>query len=205
MVKHVPSFDVYVVLHIMFFMGLRISEIRALTWDDAVDLEKGKLIIFRRASSKVGKGKTFFSSPKSAKSRRALIIPALIIPMLKKIRSMTTLSKTGDLVFKSRGIKKRYQDQPLGSSTIKREKDLACQLAGLNQIDCHELRHSFASFLNNRMNVSSEDISTLLGHSTKSVTEKYYIHSYENSKEIIDAKINEFMDRYFGEGSDIGK
>jgi hypothetical protein len=32
-----------------------------------------------------------------------------------------------------------------------------------------------------------------------------YIHSYENSKEIIDAKINEFMDRYFAKGSDTEK
>jgi len=202
MVKHVPSFDVYVVLHIMFFMGMRISEIRALTWDDAVDLDKGKLTIFRRASSKVGKGKTLFSSPKSAKSRRTLIIPAFIILMLKKMRSTTTLSKTGDLVFKSRGIKKRFQDQPLGSSTVKREKDLACQLAGLPQIDNHELRHSFATFLNNRMNVSSEDISTLLGHSTKAITEKYYIHSYDTAKEIVGGKIDEYMAKYFSEDRD---
>ena len=32
-----------------------------------------------------------------------------------------------------------------------------------------------------------------MGHSTKSVTEKYYLHSYANAKKIVNEKINRYV------------
>lgn len=193
LIAYVGDLRILTIISIIFFMGLRVSEIRALSWDDSVLLEDKKMIIYRQATCKIGKKKTVFLTPKSAKSRRTLIIPDIVLALLSKVRDESECPFSGMLVFPSGFRKKKQRETPISSTMIKRRLDAAAELAGLPQIDPHELRHSFASFLNNQIQISSEDISTLMGHSTKSVTEKYYLHSYSNAKKIVNDKINRFV------------
>ncbi len=193
LISHVSDIRMLAIFSIIFFMGLRVSEIRALTWDDSVLMEDKKMIIYRQATCKIGKRKTVFLTPKSAKSRRTLMIPDIVLALLTKVRAQSKISLIGSFVFPSGFRTKRQRETPIGSTMIKRRLDAAAELAGLPQIDPHELRHSFATFLNNQVQISSEDISTLMGHSTKSVTEKYYLHSYANAKKIVNEKINRYV------------
>lgn len=161
------------------FCGLRTGELRGLTWDDSVDLEKGLIYVFKEIATI--NGSSVVLVPKSKSSQRYVPIPGFLNELLKQLRESSSFNKTGQYVFHGFNRVSKPVNAPIGVTSIRRRKLEACE-GRLPFITNHELRHSFASILNNLLGVNSQTIAELLGHSSKSVTENVYLHSSENKK-----------------------
>lgn len=194
MVSYIQNYQIFCFVVIMFFTGLRESEVRGLTWIDAFNLDERRIEVFHQAASKLGLRKTVFITPKSHNSIRSLAMPDIVHEFSKVLYHN---QESGSMVFPS----SRYPNTPLGVSTVRRAVDDACLSANLPQIDLHEIRHSYASFMSNMLKVSAQDISTALGHSTKSTTEYYYLHSYDSAQKAIADKVNKYLEDYFKKGN----
>ena len=149
----------------LFWSGLRISELRALTKKDIFNNE---LIINKRLEAKAKiKGITTL---KTASSNRRVLMPTSIIDKLKEL--------DGDLLF------------PTSETQIRRMLDKYITKSGQKKIRCHDLRHSHASFLINS-GCSIRLVSERLGHSSPSITMDYYWHLLPNEQEKVVNLINE--------------
>ena len=145
----------------LFWSGLRISELRALTHQDIKD---NYLYINKRLDSKYLKD---FTTLKTASSSRKVLMPSWII---EKIKSVCL----ENLLF------------PTSETHIRRKLNEYIKKAQVKPIRIHDFRHSHASYLfSNGINIKS--ISQRLGHSSISITLDTYVHLLPDSQnEILD-------------------
>lgn len=142
----------------LFWSGLRISELKALTNKDIINNE---LIISKRLETKAKiKGITTL---KTASSNRRVLMPSSIIEKIK------TISDDG-LIF------------PTSETQIRRKLDEYIKKSQVKKIRLHDFRHSHASFLINS-GCSIRLVSERLGHSSPSITMDYYWHLLPNEQE----------------------
>ncbi len=159
--------------------GLRVGELLGLKRKN-VNLESREIYISESASqvslSDDGKysGKIHNQSTKTRSGKR---IVALNSYAVKAISFIIDRDKNIDSVFLicTKNGTQVYQKQlnELFHEVLKKtslEKEKSCGV--------HSLRHSFATKLINN-NISTEAVSYILGHSTDSITKKYYIHDKE--------------------------
>jgi len=144
----------------LFWSGLRISELRALT---PKDIKDNYLLINKRLDSKYTKD---FTTLKTTNSQRKVLMPSWIIEKLTKIDN--------SLLF------------PTSETQIRRMLDKYIAKSQVKKIRLHDFRHSHASWLfNSGVNIKS--ISTRLGHSSVSITLDTYVHLLPDSQsEILD-------------------
>ena len=144
----------------LFWSGLRISELKALTPKDIINNE---LVISKRLEVKAKvKGITTL---KTASSNRRVLMPDSII---KEIKALET--KDNDLIF------------PTSETHIRRMLERYIKISGQKKIRIHDFRHSHASFLINS-GCSIRLVSERLGHSSPSITMDYYWHLLPNEQE----------------------
>jgi len=106
--------------------GLRLSEVRALKWEN-VDLQRG-LIRVQGALVRGPDGKVEKKTNKTAKSSRT--IPILIPALYRALDA--SLPKEGNVC-------------PIGEQTLLDDVKRSCRRAGVTEVGVHGLRHSFAS------------------------------------------------------------
>lgn len=141
----------------LYWSGLRISELRALTPNDIKD---NTLIINKRLEIKTKtKGITTL---KTASSNRRVLMPSSIIDKLKQL-------DTG-FIF------------PTSETQIRRMLDKYIKKTATPRIRIHDFRHSHASYLINN-GCSIRLVSERLGHSSPSITMDYYWHLLPNEQE----------------------
>jgi integrase len=156
------------------FAGLRLSELRGLTWED-VDLKRGELHVRQRADrwGKVG-------LPKSAKGRRTIPIGPFLRNTLKEWRLACPPS---EFVFPTSGGGIEHQ------SNVMRDLALLMIAAGLKDKDgrakyaWHSLRHFYASWCINRkadggLELPARVVQDRLGHSSIMMTLDRYGHMF---------------------------
>lgn len=146
--------------------GLRAGDILNLTWEE-VDLEQGIV------------------NPKVRKNRRQLEVP-LNDDAERVVRAWWGIRKCG-YVFYNPETGDRFKDLWLG---LKK----ACRKAGLEDVNWHTFRHTFASRLN-RNGTDLVTIKELLGHSEVSVTMRYAHTSREAKRRAVRALANAKSDR----------
>lgn len=151
----------------LFWSGLRISELKALT---KKDISNNELIINKRLEVKAKiKGITTL---KTASSNRRVLMPSSIIDKLRSLDS--------DILF------------PTSETQIRRKLLEYIKRASVKPIRIHDFRHSHASFLINS-GCSIRLVSERLGHSSPSITMDYYWHLLPNEQEkvvnLIETKI----------------
>lgn len=152
------------------YMGLRIGEVCALTWED-IDFEAGTLTISKtlqriknfdkNASSKT---KIIVGTPKSAKSCRCLPIPKFLLEILRECRSSNygyILTGSAVSFIEPRQYENIFHDY--------------LKEAEIRVINYHALRHSFATRAVER-NVDIKTLSEILGHSSVAITLQLYVH-----------------------------
>ncbi len=143
--------------------------------------------------------------PKTPKSRRALVLPELVVEALKaheriqadeRSRAGTTWTDL-DLVFPT------TIGTPMSPSNLRRDLNALTEAAGLGRWSPNELRHSAASLLS-ASGVPLEQIADLLGHTDTRMLLKHYRHPISRT---VDAAVGP-MERMFGDpagpGVDIG-
>jgi integrase len=145
-------------IHILLRMGLRGSELCALTWEK-IDLENGIMHI-TEGKVKVN-GVTYIGKPKSANSTRKLPIPNDLLTRLKNEQKTGGNLVTGHTAELSNKIYQLYRD--VG---IPKDKWLTP----------HELRHTCGTLLYQETK-DIYHVSRFLGHSDIGITTKIYVHS----------------------------
>lgn len=133
--------------------GMRIGELIALRWQD-VDLAAGKLQVCQNIwLGEIG-------TPKSGKNRE-IPLNGLACEALGRLSSQ----ETGIVFPRSAGGFLTYRQCNHALESISRA-------AGLESVQWHVLRHTFASHLVSR-GVGLKAVQDLLGHSTQAMTERY--------------------------------
>lgn len=140
--------------------SLRRSELLALTWDN-IDLSRG--VIFVRGAVVQDEHHQFAkrSENKNVSSQR--VVP-IMIPRLRELLEAAP-DKTGKLV----NVSPHYVAQQINN---------VCRSAGLPEVGCHGLRHSFAS-LAHHVGMPEAECMRLGGWSDASTMRKIYTHIAE--------------------------
>lgn len=168
--RFISSFDksdpYYVVFLTLYYTGMRIGELQALTFTD-LDLENGIMHITKTYYFVHGKGT--IGTPKTPESIRDILIPNFLCQILKKHeqRYYKPLPET------------RLFQVPY--HTIRRRLKKHAQIADVPEIRVHDLRHSHASLLIN-LGFSVLMISERLGHKDPSVTLRIYAHLFPSKQ-----------------------
>lgn len=153
-----------------FYMGLRIGEVCALTWED-IDLDESVIHIRRnlqRVKTDDGqKNNTMiiFQTPKTDTSCRVIPIPPILLSLLKDQRQ-----DPGNYLIKG---KRKPWAEP---RTLQYRFTGILKALGLEHFNFHILRHAFATHcIAEGFDVKS--LSEILGHSNVQTTLNLYVHS----------------------------
>lgn len=146
----------YEIAALLELHGLRLSEMKALTWDD-IDLKR-KVINVRGAYVK---GPDGYVDKETNKNRTSTRPVPIMIPQLEKALSAVKV-KEGRVV-------------NISPSVLLRDVKRACKRAGVTECGNHSLRHSFAS-LCFFVQIPMEQIMAWGGWSNDSTLRKIYIH-----------------------------
>lgn len=155
-------------------MGLRQGELLGLSWSD-INLDGRQLTV--RTTLQIVDGEVQLLEPKSARSRRTLVLPGLAAEALHVHKGTQVVEKRragarwheSDLVFAS------SIGTPLNRHNVTRDFQALIKRAGLPRQRFHDLRHACASLLL-AQNVQPRDIMEILGHSQISLTMNLYSH-----------------------------
>lgn len=164
---------------LMYFMGLRIGEARAITPAD-ITYENGHAYLHITKSCDID-GET--DSPKSTSSTRTLLLPEEIERGLKDRISLTYGLKPYERIF---------WERPGGIYSI---TNSACETAGVRKISHHDMRHSCATNLVASGEYTLVDAARFLGHKNAFVTANTYAHSPQTHKAAIADSVSKRMQR----------
>jgi integrase len=177
-------------LHALFALavgtGMRQGELLGLKWQD-INFEAGALAVHRSLAEV--KGGFLMKEPKSAKSRRTITLPRIVLDALKDHRaSMLAEGNIIATIFCTR------TGQYISRS------NLACQVfkpllkrAALPAIRFHDLRHTHATQLLSQ-GQSVKAVSQRLGHANVKITLEVYAHVLPGD----DQKLADSMNRLLG-------
>ncbi|MCR5324364.1 MAG: site-specific integrase [Lachnospiraceae bacterium] len=167
----------HLIFNILYWTGLRLGELLALTPDD-IDLEEKTISVTK--SYRRSKGRDIISSPKTKKSRRVVYIPDFLVDEIKSYFSKYSAIRHDSRMF------------PVGVDLVRKSMTKAAKEAGVKRIKVHDLRHSHASLLIN-MNVTPLLVSERLGHEKVETTLNIYSHLYPDvHRKIAESLENEY-------------
>lgn len=162
------------VFSLLFWSGMRIGELQALTIGD-FDFEKNTINI-NKTYYKIKK-KEYISTPKTEQSKRVIDMPKNIMEMAKDYIEHFPVKNKACRLF----LYEKVNYKSLLENTVKK--------IGLKKIRIHDLRHSHASLLLNE-GVNIIAVSKRLGHSNIAMTLKTYTHLLEQNKKELIEKLN---------------
>lgn len=163
----------YHAFEILYWCGIRLGELLALTAED-FDFEKKTLRINK--SYQHIKGKDVITTPKTRKSNRVLTLPDFLAEEMQDYISRLPYLKVDDRIF------------TITKSGLHHEMDRGCRETGVKRIRVHDLRHSHVSMLI-EMGFSAVDIANRVGHESVKVTYRY-AHMFPNKYLMIAKKLN---------------
>lgn len=163
----------YHAFEILYWCGIRLGELLALTAED-FDFEKKTLRINK--SYQHIKGKDVITTPKTRKSNRVLTLPDFLSDEMQDYISRLPYLKVDDHIF------------TITKSGLHHEMDQGCRETGVKRIRVHDLRHSHVSMLI-EMGFSAVDIANRVGHESVKVTYRY-AHMFPNKYLMIAKKLN---------------
>lgn len=168
-------FDIYTILNLLFFTGMRIGELKALTYSD-IDFENN-LIKINKTLVRIH-GEDCVTSPKTESSNREVLIDENLSAILKEYCT------------KIYGLDENTRLFPLDETNIRKLIKSFAKKAGVKEIRVHDLRHSHASLLI-YLGVNPLAVSKRLGHENLETTLKVYAHLYQDSaKKIVELLSN---------------
>lgn len=165
LVQHKPKS--YTGFNILFWTGIRIGELLALTVED-FNFEK-KVLRINKSYQRLN-GKDIITEPKTPKSIRTLDISDSLIILVKDY-----ISK----LYKPNGNTRLFDGT---KHLFEHDMRFYSLRANLKKIRLHDLRHSHASYLiNNNVNILA--IANRLGHEKIETTLNIYSHLYRESQD----------------------
>jgi integrase len=172
---------------ICLYTGIRIGELCALKWEN-VDFENGSIRItasLGRINNRGGVKKTEMAmqKPKTRKSKRTIPLPEFLSGILKRHKN-----ESGGVYVVSMRKNGRYV-QP---RTMQNIYAGLLKTAGMEHINFHSLRHTFATRAL-ELGTDIKTISDILGHSNSAITLNRYVHSTTEQKR----SLMQNMDTFF--------
>lgn len=164
----------YALIAVLALLGVRRSEALGLRWED-VDLEAGWLQI-RRGVQRVD-GRLVVTPTKTARSRRTIPLPDLIVEALTRHRERQAKERVE--------LAERWPDlgyvfttpigTPIDPRNCTRVVQEACRRAGVRVVRLHDFRHGCVSVLLG-LGVPPRTAMDIAGHSTIEMTMNVYGH-----------------------------
>jgi len=163
-------------------LGLRRGEVLGLRWRD-IDLDASTLRVaqtIQRVRAKVaGTAGVLVSEPKTEQSRRTLVLPAMLVPLLRRHRARQAQERLtagadwndalGGLLFTT------PRGRPIDPHDVQAEFKATLAAANLPNMRLHDLRHAAATFLI-AQGLPLRLVMEVLGHSTIALTANTYGH-----------------------------
>lgn len=147
----------YYAFEILYWCGIRMGELLALTGDD-LNFEKSTVTI-NKSYQRI-KSKDIITEPKTLKSNRTIIMPDFLCEEIREyINSLY-------------GYESEQRLFPITKSYLHHEMDRGCKETGVKRIRIHDLRHSHVSLLI-EMGFSAIAIADRVGHESIEITYKY--------------------------------
>lgn len=169
-------------------LGLRISEILGLTWDN-IDFDE-KLITVDKITIR-SNGKVVLKSPKTDSSIRTISAPTEVINMLKNHkRKCIELKLKGEIKKNNNFIFFDKNGEPIAQDVLSRKFSRFLNKHNLDHIRFHDLRHSHVTLLINSK-IPIKVISERVGHSNINTTLNIYSHVLKEMDKEASDKISE--------------
>lgn len=163
-INNVDDIRAYNAFLILYWCGLRVGELLALTKND-IDFENKTLSVNK--SYQRLKGQDIITEPKTPKSNRLIALPDFLCKELKNY------------------IDQLYDDNArlfqMSKHSLYKELRQGCQQSGVKRIRVHDLRHSHASLLI-ELGFSPLLIAERLGHENIETTLNTYSHLYPHKQ-----------------------
>lgn len=176
-ISFISNDELKLAYNILFWTGIRIGELMALTYND-IDLDN-KLLDINKTYTKVN-GEDIINEPKTPKSKRKISIPDTICSDIKDFfNKVYDINKT-DKIFN------------FSKSMISRVLKKTCKENDIPIIRIHDLRHSHASLLI-ELGFSPLLISERLGHEKIQTTLDTYSHLYPNKDIAVSKKLDKLI------------
>lgn len=172
----------YHAFEILYWCGIRLGELLALTAED-FDFEKKTLRINK--SYQHIRGKDVITTPKTIKSNRVLTLPDFLAEEMQDYISRLPYLKVDDRIF------------TITKSGLHHEMDRGCRETGVKRIRVHDLRHSHVSLLI-EMGFTAVDIANRVGHESVKITYRY-AHMFPSKDEAIAKKLTDIRGGAFDE------
>lgn len=169
-------------------VGLRRGEILGLLWSD-VDLVGQKLSVYNNLV-RTSKG-NINKAPKSDSSTRIVDLPAGIIPVLKKHKSIQAKNrlKLGAGYHQGNYVYCQADGSPYSPGSLSKKFNAFIKKHNLKKIRLHDLRHSHATLML-ACGVPAKVASERLGHSNIAITLDLYSHVLDNMQKDAAQKID---------------
>ena len=152
----------YVAFLMLYYCGMRIGELEALTAAD-VDLDTNTITINKTYHLINGQG--IVTTPKTQKANRTIIIPPFLSAVIREYEKRIY------------GLEADMRLFTASHSTYARQMEDHTKQAGIKRIRLHDIRHSHASLLI-EMGFSALLVSERLGHENVSTTLNIYSHLF---------------------------
>lgn len=156
----------YTAFHILYYTGIRVGELLALTWKD-IDFEN-KTINIDKSYQRIGHDDVI-TVPKTPKSIRTIVIFDYLVDVLQAYKDSMYKPHINDRLF------------PYTKHFLTHEMKRVSQKAAVKKIRVHDLRHSHASLLI-ELGFSPLLIAERLGHENIETTLNTYSHLYPNKQ-----------------------
>ena len=153
--------------------GARRGELLALKWSDL----DGRRLSINRTLVDVVNGQPVYGTPKTARSRRQVTLPAYAVDALAQHRDRQT--------FERKALGADYADhgqifahptgEPITGDAVRWRFEAALKQANVPHVRFHDLRHTSAT-LAHAAGASLKAVSDRLGHSTITITADLYQH-----------------------------
>lgn len=189
-VNHAKEEELYPIIILTLYTGMRKGEVMALKWENVnwEDRElyiEGSLCSVPKENARDGKSKYEYKvlSPKTEKSRRAVPLMGMAYEALEiQKQRQDKIRQKYQLIYEDEGfVFARYDGRCLEQGGFMRKYHEFLRKYGLPSIRFHDLRHTFASLLL-EAGESPKVIQELLGHSTITTTMDVYAHVTKKGK-----------------------
>ena len=170
-------------------LGLRISEILGLTWNN-IDFNDFTITVDKITTR--DKGKVILKDPKTESSVRTISAPKEIILMLKQLKKDRLSAKLKgekthrELIFYDKNL------EPIAPDVISKKFKYFLETNGLKHIRFHDLRHSHVTMLI-EAKVPIKVISERVGHSSVNTTLNIYSHALKEMDQEASDKISNVL------------
>lgn len=162
---------------VLFWTGMRIGELMALTYSD-IDFEKN-IIHITKSFQRID-GKDVITAPKTPKSVRDITIP------------ITLKNELYEYVGRLYGLISTQRIFQFTKSFLEHELLRGVKATGIKKIRLHDFRHSHASFLI-EMGIPILEVRDRLGHEKVETTLNTYGHLYPNKQASIAEQLEKKM------------